>query len=156
MLTLSGCGGIRPLYGTAADGTDMRAAMAAVKIQPIPGRVGQKVRNELIFESTGGGEAPPSRFRLDIAIKESVANQMVLITGDATGQVYQLNATFKLVNVADGKIIMQGNAISRAPYDRYEQIFANVRARYDAENRAARTIADNIKTQIAAYLASAA
>ena len=157
-LTLTGCGGggFRPLYGTTANGSDMREAMAAVKIEPIPGRVGQKVRNELIFANTGGSEAPPSRFRLDIAIKESVANQMVLITGDATGQVYQLNASFKLVNVADGKIIMQGNAISRAPYDRYEQIFANVRARYDAENRAARTIAENIKTQIAAFLANAA
>ncbi|HYH70902.1 MAG TPA: LPS assembly lipoprotein LptE [Methyloceanibacter sp.] len=153
-VSLAGCGGIRPLYGTAADGSSMKEAMAAVDIEPIPGRVGQKLRNELIFTTTGGGAEPPTRYRLDIVIKESVANQLVLVTGDATAQVYQINATFTLVNVADGKVLVQGKAISRAPYDRYEQIFANVRARYDAENRAARTIADNIRSQIAAYLAN--
>jgi LPS-assembly lipoprotein len=51
---------------------------------------------------------------------------------------------------------MQGKAISRAPYNRFQEIFANVRARYDAENRAARTMSESIKTQLAAYLSSAA
>ena len=69
------------------------------------------------------------------------------ITGDATGQVYQLDATFKLVNVANGKVVLQGKAMSRAAYNRYQEIFANVRARYDAENRAARTVAESIKTR---------
>ena len=39
--------------------------------------------------------------------------------------------------------------------DRFQEIFANVRARYDAENRAATTVAESIKTRIAAYLAEA-
>ena len=77
------------------------------------------------------------------------------ITGDATGQVYQVDATFKLVDPA-GKVLLQGTAISRAPYNRFQEIFANVRARYDAENRAARTVADTIRTRIAAYLNTAA
>ena len=37
--------------------------------------------------------------------------------------------------------------ISRAPYNRFQEIFANVRARYDAENRAARTVADSLRTR---------
>jgi len=85
-----------------------------------------------------------------------VTDQLVQITGDATGQVYQLDATFKLLDAATGKIILQGSAISRAPYNRFQEIFANVRARYDAENRAATTVAESIKTRIAAYLAYAA
>ena len=114
--------------------------MAGVDVTPIPGRVGQKLRNELIFANTGGGNAAPTRYRLDIVIKESVTDQLVQITGDATGQVYQLDATFKLVDAASGKVVLQGKAISRAPYNRFQEIFANVRARYDAENRAARTV----------------
>ncbi len=39
----------------------------------------------------------PTKYRLDIVIKESVTDQLVQITGDATGQVYELHATFKLV-----------------------------------------------------------
>jgi LPS-assembly lipoprotein len=155
-LALGGCG-FQPLYGgTTAGGQRLSEVMAGVEITPIPGRVGQKLRNELIFSNTGGGAAGPSRYKLDIAIKESVTDQLVEITGDATGQVYQLDATFKLVDQTNGRVLMQGKAFSRAPYNRFQEIFANVRARYDAENRAARTMSESIKTQLAAYLSSAA
>jgi LPS-assembly lipoprotein len=155
-LALSGCG-LQPLYGgTTAGGQKLAAVMAGIDVVPIPGRVGQKLRNELIFDTTGGGNARPTRYRLEIAIKESVTDQLVQITGDATGQVYQLDATFKLVDSSSGKILYQGKAISRAPYNRFQEIFANVRARYDAENRAARTISESIRTQVAAHLANAA
>ena len=130
--------------------------MKAVDVTPVPGRVGQKVRNELIFENTGGGYAASTKYRLDIIVRERVTDQLVQITGDATSQVFELQATFKLVNVANGQVILQGNAMSRAAYNRYQEIFANVRARYDAENRAARTVAESIKTQLAAYLSNAA
>lgn len=155
-LGLAGCG-FQPLYGgSAVGGARLPELMKAVDVTPVPGRVGQKVRNELIFENTGGGYAAPTKYRLDIAIKERVIDQLVQITGDATSQVFELTATFKLVNPANGQVILQGNAISRAPYNRYQEIFANVRARYDAENRAARTVAESIKTQLAAYLSNAA
>ena len=155
-VALAGCG-FQPLYGgTTAGGAKLAEVMAAVDINPIPGRVGQRVRNELIFESTGGGTAATPRYRLDIAVKEHVTDQLVQITGDATGQVYELNATYKLVNVANGQIMLTGTAVSRAPYNRFQEIFSNVRARYDAENRAASTVADSIRTRIAAYLATTA
>ena len=130
--------------------------MAAVQVEPIPGRVGQRVRNELIFANTGGNYAAPQRYRLDIVVKESLTDQLVQITGDARGQVYQLEASYKLVNLANGQVMHEGTAISRAAYNRYQEIFANVRARYDAENRAARTISESIRTQLAAFLATSA
>jgi LPS-assembly lipoprotein len=155
-LGLAGCG-FRPLYGgTTAGGARLVEVMSGVEVTPIPGRVGQKLRNELIFADTGGGNAAPTRYRLDIVIKETVTAQLVQINGDATGQVYELDAAFKLVDASKGNVILQGKAISRAPYDRFQEIFANVRARYDAENRAARTVSDSIRTQIAAYLSNAA
>ena len=155
-LALTGCG-FQPLYGgTTAGGARLAEVMAAVDVTPIPGRVGQKLRNELIFANTGGGNAGPTRFRLDIIVKESVTDQLVQITGDATGQVFQLDASFNLVDVAKGAVLLQGKAVSRAPYNRFQEIFANVRARYDAENRAARTVSESIMTQVAAYLSNAA
>jgi LPS-assembly lipoprotein len=155
-LALAGCG-FQPLYGgTTAGGARLAEVMKGVEITPIPGRVGQKLRNELIFASTGGGLAGPTRFRLNITIKESVTDQLVQITGDATGQVYQLDATFKLIDSATGTVVYQGKAISRAPYNRFQEIFANVRARYDAENRAARTVSESIRVQVAAHLSDAA
>jgi LPS-assembly lipoprotein len=155
---LSACG-FQPLYGsgtTTANGTRLSEAMASVDVRPIPGRVGQKLRNELIFSNTGGNYAANTRYRLQIALRERVIDQLVQITGDARGQVYQLEASFKLVDSASGKVIHSGVALSRAAYSRYQEIFANVRARRDAENRAADTVAESIKTQVAAFFATSA
>jgi LPS-assembly lipoprotein len=153
-ISLAGCG-IQPLYGTSAGGSRLAAAMAGVEVTPIPGRVGQRVRNELIFENTGGSGQGPSTYTLDIVIKESLINELVQISGDAKGQVYQLDATFKLIG-KDGRVALEGKATSRAAYERFQTIFSNVRARYDAENRAARTVAESIKVRIASYLSQAA
>jgi LPS-assembly lipoprotein len=154
-LGLAGCG-LQPLYGSTAGGSRLAAIMSGVEVAPIPGRVGQRVRNELIFENTGGsGQNPQTTYKLDIVIKESVVNELVKITGDAKGQVYELDATFKLIG-NDGKVVLEGKATSRAAYERYETIFSNVRARNDAENRAARTVAESIKVRLAAYLSQAA
>ena len=152
---LSGCG-FQPLYGsgsTTASGARLSEAMKSVDVTPIPGRVGQRVRNELIFANTGGGYEAETRYKLDIAIQQSVIDQLVQISGDAQGQVLVLQASFTLVDASNGKPMHQGSVISRAAYTRYQEIFANVRARYDAENRAAIDVAKAIKTQVAAFLA---
>lgn len=154
-LAVGGCG-FQPLYGTSASGARLGEIMAGVDITPIPGRVGQRVRNELIFENTGGGGRPQKSFyKLDIVIKERVINELVKISGDAKGQVFELDATFKLLG-RDGKVLLEGKAISRAAYERFETIFSNVRARVNAEDRAARIVAESIKVRIAAFLSQAA
>ena len=155
-LGLAGCG-FQPLYGsrtTTASGTQLSDAMAAVDVQPIPGRVGQKVRNELIFANNGGSRPAAPRYKLTIALKEQDIQQLVQVTGNARGQVYQLQAQYKLVDVASGRVLHEGTAVSRAPYTRFQEVFANVRARYNAEDRAAKTVSESIKSQLAAYLAT--
>jgi len=153
---LAGCG-FQPMYGgTTASGGKLSEVMAGVDVNPIPGRVGQRVRNELIFATTGGGYGAQPRYRLDIAIKEHVTDQLVQISGNATGQVYELNATYKLIDATNNKVLLVGTAVSRAPYNRFQEIFSNVRARYDAENRAAETVAESIRTRVASYLATTA
>jgi LPS-assembly lipoprotein len=154
LVGLAGCG-IQPLYGTTAGGSRLAAMMKSVDVTPIPGRVGQRVRNELIFANTGGGLSEPTRYKLDIAVKESIFNEMVRRSGDVQGQVYELNAVYKLLD-GRGNVLFEGKATSRAPFERVQTIFSNVRARYDAEDRAARTVAETIKVQITAFLSRAA
>ncbi len=152
---LAGCG-FQPLYGRTASGARMQDVLAAVDVNPVPGRVGQRLRNELIFDTTGGGYRQRGIYQLDIAIRESVIDQLVRTSGEARGQTYVLEAQFKLTRVDDNSIAMQGKATSRAAYDRFENGFSNVRARIDAENRAARTVAENIRTRLTAFLSSSA
>lgn len=146
----------RPLYGTTAGGEALKDVMAEVEIATIPGRVGQRIRNELIFATTRGGYAPDARYRLEIIVRESVGNILVETTGDARGQMFNLDAKFKLINLADRKIVLEGKSAARAAFDRFDPIFANIRAKVDAENRAASTVADGIRTRVAAYLSRSA
>jgi LPS-assembly lipoprotein len=154
---LSGCG-FQPLYGSAAvtGGTGVGDQLAAIDIQEIPGRVGQVVRNELVFKTTGGGESSESLYRLEIALREAARSTLVEIDGDAKGLVFALTANFKLTRRSDNAVVMTGRAEARAAYQKVESIFANIRARRDAEDRAAKMIADSIRTRIAAKLSQSA
>lgn len=148
---LAACG-FQPLYGTGPSGVQLDDVMRSVSIAPIPGRVGQRVRNELIFSSTGGGYANAAEYRLEIAIKESVKDVFVARTGESEGRAYRLIASFKLVRVADEKELIAGQSVGRAAYDNLDSTFADVRARRDAENRAAKSVAQDIQTRIAMAL----
>jgi LPS-assembly lipoprotein len=155
-LTLSACGsdGFRPLYGTTASGVGLDEKLAQVRIAPIPSRVGQRIRNELIFQSTGGGTPPTPLYTLEIAITESVTSTLVQSTGESLSQIYNLNASFRLVSIKDKQVLFQGTSQGRAGFERFTSIYSNVRAREDAENRAAKTVAEEIKGRLAARLSS--
>jgi len=153
LTVLGGCGW-QPLYGPTASGAELEEVMRTVDISIIPGRVGQRVRNELIFKTTGGGDANVPKFRLDIAVRESVLNTLVDATGDPKGQIYQLYSQFKLVRLNDNQVVLEGNNNARAAYDKADSVFADIRAKRDAEDRAARTIAEAIRTRMAAYLSA--
>jgi LPS-assembly lipoprotein len=156
---LAGCGdgssGFRPLYGSALiNGAAVEEKLATVDIAPIPGRVGQRIRNELIFQSTGGGAAKTPEYRLDVAIRESVTSTLVAIDGNAGSQIYNIDASFSLVRLSDKKVIAQGKSNGRAAFTRVTSIFANVEARQDAENRAAETVGEELRTRLLALLST--
>jgi LPS-assembly lipoprotein len=155
MATASAGCGFQPLYGPTASGGQLSEVMKTVDITTIPGRVGQEIRNELIFRTTGGGYAADKpKYRLDIALKESIMKTLVNRQGDAEGEIYQLYSEFKLVRLADNRVVLDGHTNARAAFDKPESVFAGVRARRDAEDRASRTIAEAIRTRVAAYLST--
>lgn len=156
-LVMAGCGdgGFRPLYGSAGIGANVEAKLASIDVAPIPGRLGQRIRNELIFDTTGGGAAATPVYRLEIAVKENVISTLVKSDGDALSQIYTADATFNLVRISDKVVVLKGTSFGRAGFERNPSIFSNVRAQDDAQNRAARTIGTEMKTRLAAYLATA-
>ena len=154
-LTACGSDGFRPLYGASPSGVGLEHRLAAVDFAPIPGRVGQRIRNELIFQSTGGGNAATPSHRLEVVVRESLTSTLVNIQGDSLSQVYAIEATFRLINISDKQVVFQGTSNSRASFERFQSIYSNVRAREDAENRTAKTVAEDIKIRLATYLSRA-
>jgi LPS-assembly lipoprotein len=160
-MLVAGCGdsGFHPLYATSPlfGGTETAAKLASLEIAPIPGRVGQRLRNEMIFQTTGGGaEALNPAYRLEIAVTESISATLVQTDGNSSGSVYNLNAKFRLIRVADKTVALQGESNGRIMFQRFESVYSNVRARKEAEDRAATTIAEDLKSRLAAFLSNAA
>lgn len=156
-LAACGAGGFRPLHGSAEfGGSAVDAKLAQLDIAPMPGRVGQRIRNELLFQTNGGTAPAAPTHRLEVVLTESVSATLVQATGDATGSVYNLDASFRLIRTSDKIVVLQGKSYGRAGFERFRSIFANVRAREEAENRAASTVGQELKSRLSAYLATTA
>jgi LPS-assembly lipoprotein len=157
--TLAACGnsGFKPLYGAAGIGAQADDRLAQVSVTTIPGRVGQVIRNELIFHATGGGgEVVNAAYRLDVAIRQSVTSTLVRVDGDSSSQIFNIEAKFQLIRVSDKAVVLSGMSYGRASFERNKSIFSNVRAREDAENRAAKSVGEDLKSRLSAHLAGAA
>ena len=116
-------------------------------------RIANELTNALIFELHGGsGYAPTHSLKVQMGVSRSS-----VITDSATGRVMAeitgIDASFTLVNLATGKAVASGRTFSRvsSDYPGQQQRFARVRARLDAEDRAAKVIAENIRTRLASY-----
>ena len=131
--------------------------LAQIDYAPIPGRVGQRIRNELIFDSTGGGNPLPQLIVSRSSSRNRCCPRSLPIRARHWGQIYAIQASFRLIDMKskDKKVVLQGTSNARAGFERFQSIYSNVRAREDAENRAARTVADDLKTRLAAYLSGA-
>jgi LPS-assembly lipoprotein len=151
-----GGAGFRPLYGSASFTANADDKLARVDVAPVPGRAGQRIRNELIFATTGGGYQAPPIYRLEIAVKESITSTLVQRDGNTLGQIYNVDANFRLIRIDTKQVVLQGTSFGRAGFERFTSIFSNVRASSDAEDRAARTVATDLKSRLAAFLATQA
>jgi LPS-assembly lipoprotein len=155
LLTACGDSGFKPLYATVGANGNVAEQLKQVDFAPIPGRVGQRIRNEMIFQTTGGGHPLPPAYRLEVVLNENLTSTLVRNTGEAEGQIYSVQANFRLIDTRQKRVVFEGTSHARAGFERFTSIYANVRGREDAENRVARTIADDLKTRLAAYLSRA-
>lgn len=156
LLVACGDGGFRPLHADLGGHTPTSQKLAHLQIAPIPGRVGQQIRNELIFNANGGAKPLEPEYRVEIAVRESVVATLVRRSGDARSQVYNLDAKFKVTRISDKKVVLSGTSYGRAGFERFNSIFSNVRARRDAEDRAAKTVANDLMARLSAFLATSA
>ncbi len=149
---LAGC--IQPLYGTLGPG-GLESELQAIRIEPIPDRFGHYVEKELAFAFNGTGLEVPPKYRLVVTLKQKVQAPVVdTVTSRATAATVVGDASFELYALGKAEPLMRGVAFSVAGYDRFSQRISNVRAARDAEVRDAKAIAEQIRTQIAARMAS--
>ena len=161
----AGC--FQPLYGTQSPlggKTGVGDKMSGVDVAPIASpngtrlaRVGVDVRNELIYQLTGGGAAMSPSYRLDIALSSTNLQVIVDInTARPDIQNYGIDATYTLTDITNGKLVVTSTTFSRVSYNipGQQQRFAGERGMRDAEDRAAKVIAEQIRSRLASYFAA--
>ena len=165
VLSLAGlnAGCFQPLYGDRSVGAKSGVSdkMSAVEVVPVIApngtrlaRVGVEMRDQLLFDLTGGGPAQSSAYRLNISLS-STQLQVIVDLNSARPEIqnYGIDATYTLIDNATGKLVVKGTTFSRVSYNipGQQQRFAGDRGLRDAENRAAKVIADNIRLRLASY-----
>ena len=154
---LAGCaaaaGSSRSTARSAAASVEHK--IAQVEFAPIPGRNGQRIRNELMFKAYGGGNADSRRATGSKSrSRKSSTTTLVLRDGTSAGQIYQIDAKFQLVDIATKKVMLEGFSQSRATSERFANVFSNVRAGDEAQERASKTIATDLKARLAGFLST--
>lgn len=156
-----GC--FQPLYGTqTANGAPaLREALSAVDVLQIEApkasdeaRLAVEIRNALLFDLTGGDAGLPPTHRLKIQMSSNRATVIVDLNSRRPDiENYGINATYSLTEIATGKVVVTGTTFARVSYDipGQQQRYARLRGLRDAEDRAAKVIADNIRTRLASY-----
>ena len=141
---LAGCG-FQPLYGktTAYDG--VAADFGAIEIVDIPERVGLSVRNHLIDLMPQEGAA---RYRLIVTLSENREGLALRRDASVTRYNYVLRATFELRDAATDAVVDKGHARAIAAYNVVDSQFATLSAEQDAETRAARELAEQIRLRL--------
>ena len=153
----------QPLYGdrSLSGGPAVGQALRGVDVMPIAApngtpeaRIAVEVRNSILFDLTGGSGSTSPTHRLVIQMA-STRTQVIVDVTTARPDIenYGINATYTLVDLATSKPVITGQTFSRVSFDipGQEQRFARARGLRDAENRAAKVIAENIRSRLASY-----
>jgi len=160
----AGC--FQPLYGEHAAGPgtvnpNVRDAFATVEVDQIgaangtpEARIGVELRNNVIWELTGGAGAGTPAYRL--AVRMNLQKTAVIVdiaTGRTEAEIVGINATYTLTEIGTKKVVVNSQTFARVSSDvpGLQQRFAHQRAQRDAEDRAAKVIADQIRSRLASY-----
>lgn len=145
----------QPLHGDNSISSSNGTSLSGVTVSEVNSRVGQQVRNHLLFILNGG--FPPVQKTHEARLRITYSNRQLASiedVRDSTSGTINVNVYYDLIDLSTGKIINSGTRQAEAAYDRTGQVFANTRAERDAENRAAKEAAEAIRLAIATNLAS--
>lgn len=153
-LTVSACG-FQPLYGRG-DGQALSTVehMAAIRIVPLPDRIGQQMHNLLRDRLNPLGQPRKPGYQLDIQLSESRENLGIRKDETATRANLVLSASFELTELSSGEVLLQGSTSSVNSFNILTSQFATTFSESDARKRALRELSDDIRVRLGIYFSA--
>ncbi len=153
LLSLAGCG-YKPLYSSGSDGRGVVASLSSIAVQESESRAGQLVRNSLLSSIRPAGTAQDNLYKL-VLNPELTQSTLVEQTLPGIKRVrLRLTVSYQLIETGSDSEVNSGKTFSAVSYDIIREPVADLQAESNATSRAAREVAADIHTRLAAYMAS--
>jgi len=149
-LSLGACG-FRPLYAVGTTDEGISTYFTQVYVDPIPGRQGVHLRNQLMDQLTPEGTPGSAAYKLSIKLEDIKEGLAIKENTQITRYNYTLIARYELRDSVSGEVLDQGTARAIAAYNVAESQFATQSAERDAQERAAREVGEDIRLRLALY-----
>jgi LPS-assembly lipoprotein len=130
--------------------------LSKIKVSPIPDRTGQELRNHLFDILTPRGQPRDPAYILSVELDEEISSLAVERTGLPTRANLRVNAKFTLfdADTTQPSSLFTGWAQVISSYNLLNSDFSTLTSQNDARSRAMESIADQIRTRLAAFFAS--
>jgi LPS-assembly lipoprotein len=154
-LALGACS-VQTLYGPTnfTEGSAVQSTLTRISVSEVTDRVGQQVRNRVIFQMAGGKAITNPLYNMTLSVTSREIGLGITVTEASPVYSIIVQATFTVTKVGTGEVLVTGTAGANASYNYVNQIYANTRAKLDAEDRAAEQVGNQIATRVAAAIAA--
>ena len=155
LMLFSACGW-EPLYvqkdaGWFAKDASTVSEMAQIKVETIPERFGQQLRNHLLDALTPKGVPAQPRYRLSIIPSEvEIERQALREDITATRERTRYHVRYTMYDT-DGNVLFEGDSLAFVSYDILSNPYSTTMAQKSAQQDAAKIIADDIILRIGAF-----
>jgi LPS-assembly lipoprotein len=148
LLALGACG-FTPMYAPAADGS---SAIGPVHVATIPGKAGHVLKTELDrILAVGANEGTP--MQLEITLYEEVIRLGIRLDESASRAELRLTARYVLTPATPRARPIRGAIYTAVNYEIPTAAFGEISAQDDARERAAETLAQRMRAELALRLA---
>jgi LPS-assembly lipoprotein len=143
---LAGCGW-EPLYANRESGP-VDAELRAIRVLPIPERIGQNLALALRNSLNPGGEPTPQHYLLRTTLQVARTDLGIQTQGFGTLGRVDAFATFSLGDLRSGTQLFAGNSHTAESFTINSNEYSDVVAEDDARNRAVEQMRGDIVNQL--------
>lgn len=158
---VSGCG-FRPLYIQSSETNTYSIGeqngsiineLAQIKINSIPERFGQQIRNKLLDLLTPKGVPTNAKYRLEVTIENKNVSQQAM-RDDVTATSERVDYTIGYTLYEGSQKLVSGDSYAFVSYNILNNPYSTTMAQKKSEENAANIIANDIALRLGAYFHS--